>query len=103
MHRLAPDDLAATIERYADIVLKLPLIAEESENAYSYMGKTIMWRQPGEVLNPSRMSIAEVELMRARIAPHVFASQLQHAPRSAARDIARSSVSRVTPKRRPPS
>jgi phage terminase large subunit-like protein len=37
-------------------------------------------RQPGEVLNPSRMSIAEVELMRARIAPHVFASQYQQRP-----------------------
>jgi hypothetical protein len=60
--------------------LKLPLIAEESENAYTYIGKTIMWRQPGEVLNPSRMSIAEVELMRARIAPHVFASQYQQRP-----------------------
>jgi hypothetical protein len=80
MHRLAPDDLSGTLEPFADFVLKLPLIAEESENAYTYIGKTIMWRQPGEVLNPSRMSIAKVELMRARIAPHVFASQYQQRP-----------------------
>jgi phage terminase large subunit-like protein len=80
MHRLAPDDLSGTLEPLADFVLKLPLIAEESENAYRYIGKTIMWRQPGEVLNPSRMSIAEVDLMRARIAPHVFASQYQQRP-----------------------
>jgi hypothetical protein len=30
MHRLAPDDLAGTIEPTADFVLKLPLIAEET-------------------------------------------------------------------------
>jgi phage terminase large subunit-like protein len=79
MHRLAPDDLAATIESYADRVLKLPLIAEEVEH-YAYQDRTIMRREPGEPLNPSRLSVAEIEALKARIAPHVFASQYQQRP-----------------------
>jgi hypothetical protein len=58
MHRLAPDDLAGTIEQSADFVLKLPLIAEKSDG-YASEGRTIMEREPGEPLNPSRLSIAE--------------------------------------------
>jgi hypothetical protein len=79
MHRLAPDDLAGTIESYADRVLKLPLIAEELEH-YTYQDRTIMRREPGEPLNPSRLSVAEIEALKARIAPHVFASQYQQRP-----------------------
>ena len=80
MHRLAPDDLSGTIEPYADFVLKLPLIAEETEKNYTYWDKTIMWREPGEPLNPSRLGVAEIEALKARIAPHVFASQYQQRP-----------------------
>ena len=90
MHRLAPDDLSGTIEPYADFVLKLPLIAEETEKTYTYWDKTIMCREPGEPLNPSRLGVAEIEALKARIAPHV-------------QDIARSSVSRVMLRRRPSS
>jgi hypothetical protein len=79
MHRLAPDDLSGTIEPYADIVLKLPLIAEELEH-YTYQDRTIMRREPREPLNPSRLSVAEIEALKARIAPHVFASQYQQRP-----------------------
>ena len=79
MHRLAPDDLSGTIEPHADIVLKLPLIAEKADG-HTYEDRTIMDREPGEVLNPSRMSIAEVKALKARIAPHVFASQYQQRP-----------------------
>ena len=79
MHRLAPDDLAGTMEPSADFVLKLPLIAEKTEK-YTYKGKTIMRRAPGEPLNPDRMSAADIEALRARIAPHVFASQYQQRP-----------------------
>jgi hypothetical protein len=99
MHRLAPDDLAATIESYADRVLKLPLIAEEVEH-YAYQDRTIMRREPGEPLNPSRLSVAEIEALKARIAPHVFASQYQQRPATGGTG---SSVSRVMPKRRPSS
>ena len=79
MHRLAPDDLSGTMEPSADFVLKLPLIAEEPDN-YEYMGKTIMRREPGEPLNPDRMSAADIKALQARIAPHVFASQYQQRP-----------------------
>jgi hypothetical protein len=79
MHRLAPDDLAGTMEPSADFVLKLPLIAEKTEN-YIYKGKTIMRRAPGEPLNPSRLGAAEIDALKARAAPHVFASQYQQRP-----------------------
>jgi hypothetical protein len=79
MHRLAPDDLAGTIEPSADFVLKLPLIAEKTDD-YTFRGKTIMRREPGEPLNPSRLSAADIEALKARIAPHVFASQYQQRP-----------------------
>jgi len=79
MHRLAPDDLAGTMEPSADFVLRLPLIAEKPDK-YTYKGKTIMRREPGEPLNPDRMSNADIEALRARIAPHVFASQYQQRP-----------------------
>lgn len=52
MHRLAPDDLSATLEPGADFVLKLPLIAEKKEE-YTCRGRTTMYRKPGDVLNPS--------------------------------------------------
>jgi phage terminase large subunit-like protein len=79
MHRLAPDDLAGTIEPSADFVLKLPLIAETTEN-YTYQGRTVMRREPGEPLNPGRASVSEIEKLKNRIAPHVFASQYQQRP-----------------------
>jgi hypothetical protein len=79
MHRLAPDDLSGTKEPYADFVLKLPLIAEEVEH-YTYHDRTIMRREPGEPLNPRRMGVAEIEALKVRIAPHVFASQYQQRP-----------------------
>ena len=79
LHRLAPDDLSGTIEPSADFVLKLPLIAEITEND-TYQDRTIMRREPGEPLNPSRLSVADIEALKARIAPHVFASQYQQPP-----------------------
>jgi predicted phage terminase large subunit-like protein len=79
MHRLAPDDLSGTMEPFADFALKLPLIAEKNEN-YIYMDKSIMRRVPGDPLNPSRLGIAEIDALKARIAPHVFASQYQQRP-----------------------
>jgi phage terminase large subunit-like protein len=79
MHRLAPDDLAGTIEPSADFVLKLPLIAETTEN-YTYQGRTVMRREPGEPLNPGRVSVSEIERLKIRIAPRVFASQYQQRP-----------------------
>jgi phage terminase large subunit-like protein len=79
MHRLAPDDLSGSMEPFADFVLKLPLIAEETEN-YSYFDQPLMRREPGEPLNPTRLCAAEVAALKVRIAPHVFASQYQQRP-----------------------
>ena len=79
MHRLAPDDLAGTMEPSADFVLKLPLLVEKTEH-YTYLGPTIMQRVPGEPLNPSRLSAAEIDALKTRMAPRVFASQYQQRP-----------------------
>jgi predicted phage terminase large subunit-like protein len=40
----------------------------------------MMRREPGEPLNPSRLSVAEIDTLKARIAPHVFLSQYQQRP-----------------------
>ena len=79
MHRLAPDDLAATMEPDADFVLKLPLVAEKVER-FSYEGRDIMVRAPGDPLNPARIDVGEIEALRRRIAPHVFELQYQQHP-----------------------
>ena len=67
------------------------------------MGKTIMRREPGEPLNPDRMSAADIEALKARIAPHVFASQYQQRPEPAAQGTARSIAWRAMRKRLPSS
>lgn len=80
MHRLAPDDLSATLEPQADFVLKLPLVAEAGEKGYQHNGKLLMRRQPREVLNPVRMSAAEVEELKASLPRYVWDSQYQQRP-----------------------
>ena len=47
---------------------------------YCYQGRMMMRREPGEPLNPSRLSVAEIDTRKARIAPHVFVSQYQQRP-----------------------
>ena len=81
MHRLAPDDIAGTLEPSADFVLKLPLVAEKREN-YEFRGRSLMRRAPGDPLNPARMNLDEIEKLKARIAPHVFEAQYQQRPRA---------------------
>ena len=39
-----------------------------------------MRRVPGEPLNPSRLGAAEIDALKARAAPHVFASQYRQRP-----------------------
>jgi hypothetical protein len=80
MHRIAPDDLSATMEASGDdFVLRLPLIAEKPEH-FTREGKTLMERQPGEVLNPGRLSAAGADELKATLPRHVFASQYQQRP-----------------------
>jgi hypothetical protein len=97
-----PSAPLSTIEPAADFVLKLPLIAEITEN-YTYQDRTIIRREPGEPLNPKRVSVAEIEAQKARIAQHVFALSTGSAPRPAAQDIVRSNTWRVMWRRRPSS
>jgi hypothetical protein len=80
MHRIAPDDLAGTLQDQSDyFVLSLPLVAEEEETFRS-RGDVIMTRQPGELLHPGRMTPEQLERLKREISPHAFASQYQQRP-----------------------
>ncbi|MEC5291820.1 hypothetical protein VSX64_16190 [Aurantimonas sp. C2-6-R+9] len=79
MHRLAPDDLSATMEPEADFVLKLPMIAVEEES-FRHNGKLIMCRTPGEVLNPVRLPRADAGRLKTSLPPHVWNAQYQQHP-----------------------
>jgi phage terminase large subunit-like protein len=59
--------------------LKLPLIAETLEK-FTYLDRTIMRREPGEPLNPARMSKEECEKLRSSIPARVFKPQYQQQP-----------------------
>src|SRR5262245_45754283 len=81
MHRIAPDDLAGTLQDQSDyFVLSLPLVAEEEETFTSRGGDVIMTRQPGELLHPGRMTPEQLERLKREISPHAFASQYQQRP-----------------------
>ncbi len=79
MHRLAPDDLSATLEPVADFVLKLPLIAEKEEK-YVRHGKLTMHRTPGDVLNPAAMTTEQAAKLKADLPDHVWNGQYQQRP-----------------------
>jgi hypothetical protein len=58
MHRLAPDDLSATLMEVGGWhQLSLPLIAEQAENFADHRDRVLMQRQPGDSLNPARTPI----------------------------------------------
>ncbi len=80
MHRLAPDDLSATLERSADLTLRLALVCEAGEEFENGDGNLIMSRDPGDILNPAQMSAGEVEKLKATLPSYVFASQYQQQP-----------------------
>jgi predicted phage terminase large subunit-like protein len=79
MHRLAPDDLSATLSEHADFVLKLPLVAE-TEEMYKVHDKLAFHRKPGDVLNPARMTVEKAAKLEARTRPYVWNSQYQQRP-----------------------
>lgn len=81
MHRLAPDDLSATFEATGNyLVLKFPLVAEQEEAIYDVHGRWRHYRKPGDVLNPTHLSPAEVERLRSELPANVFTSQYQQRP-----------------------
>lgn len=79
MHRLAPDDLSATMEPQADFVLKLPLVAK-TERPFVHNNRIVMRRQPGELLNPTRMDISDLERLKASLPKYVWDGQYQQHP-----------------------
>jgi len=80
MHRIAPDDLAGTLQKQGGYrILSLPLVAEKEET-FTRQGKIIMTRQPGELLHPGRMTPKDFERLKREISPHAFASQYQQRP-----------------------
>ena len=82
MHRLAPDDLSATLPGGSDTwtTVKLPLIAEKTEGPYTYNGRVIHHRHVGEPLNVNRMSVKDVESLKASLPAHVWDGQYQQRP-----------------------
>ena len=82
MHRIAPDDLAGTLQKQGDyFTLSLPLVAEQEETFATEQGEIIMTRQPGELLHPGRMTPKDLERLKREISPHAFDSQYQQRPR----------------------
>ena len=80
MHRVAPDDLAGTLQDQGGyFTLSLPLVAEKQET-FASQGHVIMTRQPGELLHPGRMTEEQLERLKREISPHAFASQYQQRP-----------------------
>jgi phage terminase large subunit-like protein len=80
MHRVAPDDLAGTLQAQGGyFTLSLPLVAEKEE-AFASRGDVIMTRQPGDLLHPDRMTEEDLERLKREISPHAFASQYQQRP-----------------------
>ena len=79
MHRLATDDLTGTMEPTADFHLKLPLVSETTE-LFRYEDRAIMRREPGEPLNPDRISKEDCEKLRSSIPARVFQPQYQQRP-----------------------
>jgi predicted phage terminase large subunit-like protein len=81
MHRLAPDDPSGQLEETGGyFVVKLPLVAEKEEK-FTHNDQWLFYRKPGELLNPTRLSVKDVENLKREIPPHVYDSQYQQRPR----------------------
>ena len=81
MHRIAPDDLAGTLQEQGGYnTVSMPLVAEKTQKFVTRRGEIIMIRQPGELLHPGRMTLEQLERLKREISPHAFASQYQQRP-----------------------
>ena len=80
MHRVAPDDLSGTMEASADLIIKLPLVADKDEGPMGHKGRIIYRRRQGEPLNPRILNLEAIEKLKVSMPPHVFASQYQQRP-----------------------
>ena len=81
MHRIAPDDIAGTLQKQGGYkTVSMPLVAEKRQKFVTRKGEVIMTRQPGELLHPGRMTLEQLERLKREISPHAFASQYQQRP-----------------------
>ena len=82
MHRVAPDDLAGTLQKQGGYftVVTAARGGEEEGCSSRRRGDVIMTRQPGELLHPGRMTPEQLERLKREISPHAFASQYQQRP-----------------------
>ena len=81
MHRLAPDDLTATlVEDGGWRQIALPLIAVQANFYQNMRSRVLMRRKPGDLLNPGWLTADEVEKLRASLPPHIFEAQYQQKP-----------------------
>lgn len=78
MHRLSPNDLAGVLGQVGWHTIKLPLV-EEVDTEFE-VGNFHWNRKVGELLNPDRMSMEDVNRFRKEIPPHVFEAQYQQRP-----------------------
>lgn len=81
MHRLARDDLSATIAEQKDsLVISLPLVAEEPYEILDAKRRSLVLRKPGDILHPGRWGKSDIERLKSDVSPHVYASQYQQRP-----------------------
>jgi len=81
MHRIAPDDIAGTLQEQGGYrTVSMPLVAEKTQKFVTREGEVLMTRQPGELLHPGRMTLEQLERLKREISPHAFASQYQQRP-----------------------
>lgn len=75
MHRIAPDNLAGTLQKNSGyFTFALPLVAEKSEKFQSWRNVVLMTRQQGDLLNPGRMTHEQLDTLKSEIAPHAYES-----------------------------
>jgi hypothetical protein len=78
MHRLAPDDITATlVENGGWLQIALPLIAVSAINYCNKRDRSLMRQAPGDLLNPRWLSAEAIEKLRADLPPHIFEAQYQ--------------------------
>lgn len=80
MHRLAPDDLTATLVASGGwLHIPLPLIAVTAEN-FIADDDTLLRREPGDILNEPWMPRKVVDKLKKELPPHIWEAQYQQNP-----------------------
>jgi phage terminase large subunit-like protein len=81
MHRISPDDFSATLLEKGDFLhLSLPLVAEDEQEITGTDGRILLYRKPGEVLNPNRASAGDAQKIKRSTPSNVWDSQFQQRP-----------------------